>query len=63
MSELKPCPFCGNAVRIDRFGPIYMRETIVTCDNCDYYFMLDALDASREEVIEAWNRRWAYEQD
>lgn len=57
MTELKPCPFCGGDVRIDAHGPTYMRDFIITCDNCNYYFMLDALDATENDLIKAWNRR------
>lgn len=55
MHELKPCPFCGGAVRIDK-AYSYFRDIVIYCDNCDMVFMLDDCHANAEQVADAWNR-------
>lgn len=63
MSELKPCPFCGNdAPRMVR----HMDESLwshaavewlhITCDECDCESVSSEV---HEDVIAAWNRRAA----
>ena len=55
MSDLKPCPFCGNdALSIDSS---YFRDTLIYCCECDMYFTLDSFKATREDVFETWNTR------
>lgn len=71
MSELDPCPFCGNAndfgrsySSTDRFG---LRDTPhgratkpcvqVVCGKCGAYGP-QALEAGREAPTIAWNRRF-----
>lgn len=48
MNELKPCPFCGGKAHIMRGGHW------IACEDCQsesgYY-------STKEEAIEAWNRR------
>lgn len=56
MIELKPCPFCGGEVLIDKTYS-YFRDIVIYCDNCDMIFTLDDCHASAEEVCDAWNRR------
>lgn len=61
--KLKPCPFCGGKANIivvephkhflAKFMPDYEGGAFVECSGCTC-----ALSAeSREEAIEAWNRR------
>lgn len=66
MEELKPCPFCGGQATayMDNFGKV-----MCSCDACGALLGVvlecgvelvngwTALFASKEEVIEAWNRR------
>jgi Lar family restriction alleviation protein len=50
MSELKPCPFCGGEAHLhihDRYG--------VECDVCG--MGLGCIMPTKEQAIEAWNRR------
>lgn len=65
MSELKPCPFCGNP---------YPTITVVTegirikCPNCNITFKRDFYDGGRGGLelvrsIEAWNMRAKGEDD
>lgn len=50
--KLKPCPFCGGEVRITNvFGRVG-----VICLDCPAE-MRGWLDATHEEITEAWNRR------
>lgn len=55
MMELKPCPFCG--------GKAYITQTlsqtsrfVVGCFG-DCFVELPLLYSTREDAIEAWNRR------
>lgn len=50
MSELKPCPFCGEKSRIDMYKHFYR----VLCTNCP---ALTEWLYSEQEAIEAWNTR------
>lgn len=56
MTELKPCPFCGNKVRItqnDR-GLLFVR-----CAECNMTLMFGDVDVQKNEqaVARMWNRR------
>lgn len=52
MEELKPCPFCGGeAVRKCIFPNRYF---FVECKNCHVSL---PFKGTKEEAIEAWNRR------
>ena len=55
MSELKPCPFCGNEVHITLEQGMWFIE----CENegCGVLMGFEAKTVSRAEVIAAWNRR------
>lgn len=56
---LLPCPFCGGEARFERTGVAdYFRDSVITCDNCDIYFALDALDATDEDTAATWNMRY-----
>ena len=53
MAELKPCPFCGGEASIRKIDNVWY---VVGCDDCScdvgrHWFY------TREEVVEAWNRR------
>lgn len=65
MTDLKPCPFCGRnhgllVTSIHRLDDVKIEQWSVYCDasggkcgcgaSCGYH-------ASKEEAIEAWNRR------
>jgi restriction alleviation protein, Lar family len=56
MTELKPCPFCGQSVRLDVVYN-YFHDTVIYCDECDMVFTLDDCNATSEQIAEAWNRR------
>lgn len=49
--ELKPCPFCGNEVELEPFGPSDRYH--VECMHCG----VQGAHASRETAIMLWNRR------
>lgn len=50
MSELKPCPFCGGEAWLVMGSCGYMVE----CGACHIF---GAIRGTKEEAIEAWNRR------
>ena len=54
--ELKPCPFCGADVRLDK-AYSYFRDSVIYCDGCDMVFTLDDTTATDDDIIKAWNRR------
>ena len=56
-NELKPCPFCGGKVRLD-VAYSYFRDVVIYCDGCDMVFTLDDCIATKEQIAEAWNRRY-----
>lgn len=56
-NELKMCPFCGGDVRLD-VAYSYFRDTVIYCDGCDMVFTLDDCSATKEQIAEAWNRRY-----
>ena len=53
MAELKPCPFCGGKAGIMRYSHI-KKVSFCFCTSCKVK-MPNML--TREEAIEAWNRR------
>ena len=53
MTELKPCPFCGGEAGIMRYNHI-KKVSFCFCTSCKAK-MPNML--TREEAIEAWNRR------
>lgn len=46
--ELKRCTFCGGEARIDK---LYENEWYVYCPNCEHGYN------TKQETIEAWNKR------
>ena len=62
MTELKPCPFCGekpfmhcdiNPVNVDRGREESRTMYFVMCSNCSALVS----DSSWDGVVEEWNRR------
>lgn len=53
MAELKPCPFCGGRAMLINLP--YSRKIFVKCEEqcCEQ----NLIYKTREEAIEAWNRR------
>lgn len=56
MGDLKPCPFCGGYVHLDK-AYSYYSDIVIYCEGCDSVFSLDDCNKSAEELCEAWNRR------
>jgi Lar family restriction alleviation protein len=52
--ELKPCPFCGSAVRY--IEATKKKNKLIFCPDCTATFRL-ALICPKDELIEAWNIR------
>ena len=48
----KPCPFCGNAIRLIHVCANYR----YVCDNCDMTFEVP-MQEDKEDTIDTWNRR------
>lgn len=56
--ELKPCPFCGeNAAHLDKTYSYYS-DMVIYCEICDTVFSLDDCNATKEQLVSAWNRRY-----
>ena len=55
MSELKLCPFCGWEASIEKINGVWS----VTCDSprCPVEKVITWGHKTKEEAIEAWNRR------
>ena len=56
MNKLKPCPFCGADVRLDK-AYSYFQDSVIYYDGCDMVFTLDDTTATDDDIIKAWNRR------
>lgn len=58
MSEIKPCPWCGEQPLVrERSGSIAERETNIGCDNILCPMMPVAGFITSELAIAAWNTR------
>ena len=65
MAELKPCPFCGTIpklqedIRYPRPRRLAVRAYEVVCQNwdCIIGYVDERYRLSKEDAIEAWNRR------
>lgn len=71
MAELKPCPFCGEVVELEKrplwngsHGYYGCYEFIIQCKKCGCKINMDkndtvyySEDVARDNAIEAWNRR------
>ena len=56
--NLKPCPFCGENVRISRYiDEISENHFRVVCTNCDVKIDGYIRTKSEEEITDWWNRR------
>ena len=53
MSELKPCPWCGDAAELNQYGHRYW----AVCSGCRSY--RSGTDEHKIDAIEAWNQRHA----
>lgn len=60
--ELKPCPFCGGEVEIVRVGGGWFWKHIGVFEtwDADCPIQFNRKYDTKEEAIEAWNRRAAY---
>ena len=61
MSELKPCPFCGNKEDLD-FRFVYATKftkpfLFVACNKCGAMMVDTNLEHCLNDVKRAWNRR------
>ncbi|WII07006.1 Lar family restriction alleviation protein [Methanomassiliicoccales archaeon LGM-RCC1] len=57
MTDLKPCPFCGQTAYLhleDKFGIDGERLSYVSCYTC---LVQGPLEMKIEKAIESWNRR------
>ena len=70
MSELKPCPFCGNNVRLedmefDDFAGNFFTNTmlVIECEKCGISMKkypkrgYGTTDEQKKDLINSWNRR------
>lgn len=53
MEELKKCPFCGGEAKLGIIE--YRYENTVECSQCNC--LLDNIYTSKEQAIQAWNKR------
>lgn len=56
MTELKPCPFCGDKPTVKMHKNRYSDWWIVSCPKCHITQTGNAHEF-RFEAVEAWNRR------
>jgi Lar family restriction alleviation protein len=57
--ELKPCPFCGKAAKVETITDIFHHTTFMAVcgnDSCGCHPMTEPFEKSSEAVA-AWNRR------
>ena len=57
MDELKPCPFCGSNAVINQKRNLYTWIAECSNTNCPASYMLGMDYDTKEEAVEAWNRR------
>lgn len=58
MMELKPCPFCGENVKVVRTQGTMFYEGVymIVCDKCGMLISNKVKD-TRKYLVEMWNRR------
>ena len=60
--KLRPCPFCGGEACIEDISELDDMDVIwmIVCDECggSASFGMDGCDATKDEAITAWNRRY-----
>lgn len=52
--KLKPCPFCGDAAKLDY--DILDQAFRIECDGC-WVVMKDGMNNGAEALVEEWNTR------
>ena len=67
MDELRPCPFCGGRAQLNEFrendGQCHFQSCSICCTVCGCRtsnYIIDGylgIKHTKDEVIEAWNRR------
>ena len=62
MTEIKPCPFCGGEANVVELNDFVCDRFTVNCKDSKcigFYigYINEGLFSSKEEAIEAWNRR------
>ena len=59
MEELKKCPFCGGEATVIgiTFGKLLETEYAIICENCEIRVESAFAPYTREEAIQAWNKR------
>ena len=62
MERLKPCPFCGREVRIDRYGDEIGCRDICWIEHVEkepicFLFSARGYVGKQKDLIELWNRR------
>ena len=55
--KLKPCSFCGGAVKMTYEHNYLCNNYIFSCTECDAKVEFTDRPRAREEAIEKWNRR------
>jgi len=57
MSDLKPCPFCGDVPVGRTIAGVHPPRWKVECRNEDCDMLVRAVDNVFEEAVALWNRR------
>lgn len=57
MEELKKCPFCGGEAKVEYFKSINNVEIVAAEVMCTKCRASSGTYRTKEEAIEAWNRR------
>ena len=62
-NELKPCPFCGSTAHVSMLKQSVKPRYFIVCGNAaneciaSGHWVFGCFFATREDAIEAWNRR------
>lgn len=63
MTELKPCPFCGEDAKVYKLPSIYRNRSYygIECGSNECITLTMSADyRTEQEAIEAWNRRCSH---